>query len=94
MRIGPKEFVKKNVLLNRIARKLQRFISRFRKAIVGKNNIIVNNGVLHNVKYDIIGNNNKVEIGMNSTLTDTTIHIRGDNHFLKIGSGCNYGGGV
>mgnify|MGYP000844612563 CR=1 FL=1 len=93
MREKVKEIVKSNVLLNKWARKLQRILLIFRKTIIGNDNIIVNNGYCHKVKYDIVGNSNKIEIGKNSTLNNTTIHIRGNGHFLKIGQNCSYGGG-
>ncbi|WP_281637371.1 acyltransferase [Flavobacterium marginilacus] len=61
---------------------------KFKKPIIGKNNIVINNGVLSNVKYDIIGNNNKIEIKDKAILSDLTIFIRGNNHKLKIEENC------
>jgi acetyltransferase-like isoleucine patch superfamily enzyme len=73
--------------------KIQRLKDKFRKSIIGKNNVIINNGVFWNVKYDIIGNNNKVEIMHKTTLSDMTIFIRGNNHKLKIEENCIVRGG-
>ncbi len=81
------------MLLYTIALRFQRFCNRFKKSINGKNNIIRNNGILINVKYDIIGNNNVIEIGHGSILSDMQIYIRGNGHKLLIGKNCQYSGG-
>jgi len=65
----------------------------FGKNIRGKNNIIKNKGVFVNVKFDIKGNNNLIEIGKGTLISDVLIYIRGDRHKLKIGENCKYSGG-
>jgi acetyltransferase-like isoleucine patch superfamily enzyme len=88
-----KLFINTNKWLYLIKIKIQRLKDKFRKSIIGKNNVIVNNGVFWNVKYDIIGNNNTVEIMHRTTLSDMTIFIRGNNHKLKIEENCILRGG-
>ncbi len=61
--------------------------------IRGSNNTIRNHGVMVNSKYDINGNNNLVEIGAGTVLTNFTIIINGDNHILRIGQKCRLNGG-
>lgn len=89
-----KTIVKKNRFLYFIARKIQRLISRRKKPISGKNNIIVNKGTFFKVKYNILGNNNYIEIKQGSLLSNMEIYIRGDNHRLIIGEKCRYKGGI
>lgn len=62
-----------------------RFHSR---AVVGKDNKIINFGVVSHVKYDIIGNENIIEIDNGVILSNLEIYIRGDNHKLIIGENC------
>ena len=88
-----KTAVKKIRILHLIARKIQKWSQRYKRPISGKNNVIINNGVLLNVKYDIAGDNNSIEIMQGSVLSDMMIFIRGDNHKLKIGENCEYKGG-
>lgn len=83
----------KNKILHLFARKIQKIIIKFKKPILGKNNTVVNNGVLLNVKYDIVGNNNLVEIMDGTVLSDLKIYIRGDNHKLIIKKNCYIKGG-
>ncbi|MDR0681518.1 MAG: acyltransferase [Dysgonamonadaceae bacterium] len=56
----------------------------------GKNNIIINKGTLFNVKYDIIGDNNVIEISKGAVLSNMMIFMRGNNHHLKIGEYVKY----
>lgn len=88
-----KDFVKSNRKLYSLAFKFLKFKDRFRRSISGKNNKVLNQGVIHKVRFDIIGNNNLIEIGKNSILSHVTIFIRGDNHVLKIANNCRYDGG-
>ena len=85
--------VKRNKHLNLIRKKIQRLRNKYKKPIIGKDNVIINNGVLLNLKYDIIGDNNTIEIMKESVLSDMTIFIRGNNHTLKINENCHYKGG-
>jgi acetyltransferase-like isoleucine patch superfamily enzyme len=88
-----KIFIKNNKILHSISRRLLRLKNKYRKSITGKKNVIKNKGVCLNVKYDIIGNNNTVEILNGTILADLNIYISGDNHKLKIGEFCNFKGG-
>lgn len=88
-----KTIVKNNRVLHLIALKIIRLRLKFKKPISGKNNVIINKGVLLNVRYDIVGNNNFVEIQKGAVLSDMTIRIRGDNHKLMIGENCFYKSG-
>ena len=88
-----KEIFKNNRLLYKIARNFLKFKERVRKPISGKNNIVFNKGVLLKVRYDVVGDNNLIEIGRGSVLSNMTIFIRGNNHILKIAENCYYKGG-
>jgi acetyltransferase-like isoleucine patch superfamily enzyme len=88
-----KAIVKNNILLHIIARNILQLQERVRKPISGKNNVVINKGVLLKVRYDVVGNNNLIEIGRSSVLSNMTIFIRGNNHILKIAENCHYRGG-
>jgi len=45
------------------------------------------------VKYDIVGNHNRIVIGKDAYIADTTFYIRGDGHEIVVGDGCRYYGG-
>jgi acetyltransferase-like isoleucine patch superfamily enzyme len=79
--------------LNSIARNILKFAERVRKPISGKNNVVANEGVLIKVRFDVVGDNNLIEIGRNSVLSNMTIYIRGNNHIFKIAENCQYKGG-
>lgn len=90
-----KTFVKNNRLLYIAARWFQRFKGKYKFPIKGKNNKVRNKGVTFNVKYDIVGNNNLIEIMQGAQLSDIEIRIRGNNHRLIIReNGYFKGGGV
>ena len=75
-----------------MARKIDRLRIKSRDAISGKNNVFINKGVLINVKYDIVGDGNTIEIMKGAILSNMMIYMRGDNHKLKIGEDCRYKG--
>ncbi len=54
-----------------------------------KNNSIKDRSNYSNLKINIQGVNNYIEIGANSILDNITIMIKGDNHTLIIGSNCH-----
>lgn len=87
-----KEIIKNNRLLYLIGKKIKKRYAR-RSNISGSNNIISDKGVSLDVKYDIVGNNNLVQIMKGSILSDVTIRMRGDNHQLIIGENCHFLGG-
>ncbi|WP_051254315.1 acyltransferase [Arenibacter latericius] len=93
MRNKIKSLVKDNMILLNLALRFQRFTSKFKRAVSGKGNKIDNNGVLLNVKFDIIGNHNSILIEHGAILSGITIFMRGDNHQLKIGKNCQFNGG-
>lgn len=66
---------------------------RYGKQVRGRNNVIVNKGLRQNTRYDIKGNNNRVEIGAGTILSNMRIFMRGDNHTLIIGERCHLKGG-
>jgi acetyltransferase-like isoleucine patch superfamily enzyme len=79
----------KNRVFILIKPKLQKII-RNMFPVRGKNNIIINKGTLFNVKYDIIGDNNVIEISKGAVLSNMMIFMRGNNHHLKIGEYVKY----
>ena len=93
MKHKAKAFIKNIKWLYIISKKLQRLKKRFKKPVSGKNNVIINNGLLLNVKYNITGDNNLIEIMSGSILSDMMIYMLGSNHHLKIGENVNFKGG-
>lgn len=83
-----RSFIRNKHCLYVTTKKLKRFSKKLRRSIRGKNNSILNKGILHNVHYNIVGNNNLISIGDGSELTDLEIYIRGNNHVLKISANC------
>ena len=61
--------------------------------IKGTGNRTINKGRFEKVTFDIIGNNNEIIIGKNTSIHNTLIYIRGDNHRLVIGENCFMGKG-
>jgi len=93
---GLKYFIKRN-------RFLMKLWFSFYNYILG-NNRIINKGykntiktesvLLKKVKILIMGNNNLIDIGDSSSLSNVCIRINGSNHVLKIGKNVVYGKGV
>jgi acetyltransferase-like isoleucine patch superfamily enzyme len=79
-------------IVNKFFTFLKRLLIRY-KPILGKNNILVKNGVLHNIKYDILGDNIIIEICHGAVLSDLQIYIRGNGHKITIGEYCIIKGG-
>jgi len=75
----------------KIMRKIR---SKYKKGISGKNNVIINKGFLYKVKYDIVGDNNLIEITQGSELSNITIYIRGNTHIFEVGGNCSLKGGT
>lgn len=88
-----KAIVMNNRLLYTIAKNILKFKERVRKPISGKNNVVINKGVLLKVRFDVVGDNNLIEIGKSSVLSNMAIFIRGNNHIFKIAENCHYRGG-
>ncbi|TAE32274.1 MAG: acyltransferase [Cytophagales bacterium] len=91
MYVRLKSFVRRHRLLYWLAEFVRRHAQKV--PIMGRGNRIVNRGILFNVRYNIRGNNNRVEIGQGTCLSDLTIYIRGDNHHLLFGENCRMSGG-
>ena len=85
--------IKKNNYLYSIVRKVKKIKKRFKRPISGRNNRIVNNGILTNVRFDVVGNNNLISIGIGAELSDLVIYIRGDNHVFQLANYCEYKSG-
>lgn len=88
-----KAIITNNHCLNSIVRKAKKVRKRLKKPISGKNNRIINYGILSNVRFDVAGNNNLISIGAGAELSDLVIYIRGDNHVLKVANHCEYKSG-
>lgn len=88
-----KRIFKNNKMILYVKTKIRRLKSAYKKQVKGKNNVIINKGVFMNSKYDIVGNNIRVEIGPGAVLSDIRIFMRGDNHTLIIGERCSMKGG-
>lgn len=75
---------------NRFVQKLlSEIYNRRKQKISGQNNqVISDRKCWSNVKYDIEGNNNIIEVKPGRAFADITIFIRGNNHKLIIGENC------
>jgi acetyltransferase-like isoleucine patch superfamily enzyme len=55
----------------------------------GKNNQVLRRGaLLKNVRFDIRGSDNRIEIAPGAELRNVTFRLCGDNHSIKLGAGC------
>jgi acetyltransferase-like isoleucine patch superfamily enzyme len=93
MNLALKEYIKSNKYLYLGARGLERWKGKLRRAISGTNNKIRNRGAFFNVKYDILGNNNLIDVMPGAVISDTLIYMRGDGHKLVVGKDCKLRGG-
>ncbi|HMI07946.1 MAG TPA: acyltransferase [Flavobacterium sp.] len=84
---------KNNKWLLILKTKIRRLKAKYKKQVRGNDNVIINKGCFMNSKYDIVGNNNRVEIMPGAVLSDMKIFMRGDNHTLKIGERCHFKAG-
>lgn len=73
--------------------RLKKVVSSKPSPIKGTGNKIVIDGVLVNVSYDIVGDNNEINIGKNTRINNTFIYIRGDHHKIIIKESCYIGEG-
>lgn len=86
-----KSLLQKNKTLFSFTRNMHLFFKIKRnKQIKGKQNIIKNDGIFTNVKLDIEGDNNTIEIKNGTRLSNLTIYIRGNDHHLLIDENCIY----
>ena len=88
-----KDKLKKIRFIRYFVIKYKIFIFKYFGIKKGKNNKIINKGIMINHKFNIIGNNNYIFIGRDAIFKNTLIFIRGNNHKLIIEDNCNYGGG-
>lgn len=88
-----KSIVKRNKVLHTLAQILLAVKTKLASPIRGQGNRIINKGVFLQVRIDIKGNNNTVEIAEGAFLTNMTIYIRGNNNLLRIGAYCKFKGG-
>lgn len=87
------KYIKRIKLLSILLNLLIKTRNAFRSPIRGENNTVVNNAKLIKVRFDIVGNNNSVEISKGTILSNTLVYMRGSNHSLIIGEDVNYMGG-
>jgi hypothetical protein len=63
--------------------------------IQGKGNVFsAGEAVLSNIRIDIIGDNNKIEIGRGCVLSNIQFRIRGSNHRIEFGERCRISRGA
>jgi acetyltransferase-like isoleucine patch superfamily enzyme len=68
---------------------------KVRKTIRGQENIFKADGAtLSGLHVDIIGDNNRIEIGSGSTLTNVHFRIRGSGHKIEFGRNCRVSRGA
>lgn len=83
-----KEFVKKSKYAQKIYYYLKPFMLLFKRPIKGSNNKIVNQSKYSKIRYDIIGNNNSIQIMAGAYIEYMYVFVRGNNHNIKIGKDC------
>jgi len=88
-----KSIIKKVPFIGRALVRIKASFKRKPAAIRGDRNTIKNDGFLDHVVFDIIGNDNYIEIGKNCQIRNTLLYIRGNNHRLIINENCYFGGG-
>lgn len=80
-------------VLERVHRRVRdgRLFDSMRKKIRGHGNVIVHrDAILSSVIFDIVGNNNRIEIQKGALLNAVTFRIRGDQHQIMIGEECRF----
>lgn len=70
-----------------------KFLLNGGKLINGNNIIIKNEGIAKKIKWDISGNDIKIEIHKNAKIQNVKIYIRGNSHHLIIGENSCISGG-
>ena len=85
----------KQHLINRIfLYSKKRLQSLFGKSgVCGQRNKLVIQGQLHQVAFDIIGDDNFIEVEEGALLSNVKIYMRGHHHHLKIGKKVKVAGG-
>jgi len=82
-------------LISRLIRFSKRQLRRLtsKNGIAGQRNKLWIKGRLHQVRFDIQGDDNLIEVEEGAILSNLKIYMRGDHHQLKIGKQVNVGGG-
>lgn len=89
-----KKIVKRNRILSNLYICYKNHRMKRKRIITGRNNRITKMGDLFNVRFNITGDDNYIEIGLNSILSDTTVFICGNNNKLTVRSGVECSGGA
>lgn len=92
--MGLKEKLRTNKLIYPFIYKIIMWIANTKKKIHGRNNKIINLIASYNVKFHIDGNNNLIQVGDGSKLSNLKLVIIGDNNKLLIGECSDIKGGV
>lgn len=86
-------YIKKIPIIGEILVNAKAYFKTKTAAIQGINNIIINKGRFKSVSFDIIGNNNRIEIDAEVYIKNTLFYIRGNDHRILIRQNCSIGGG-
>lgn len=89
-----KDTLKNNRLIYRVFYNFMLFINRLKGSIQGKGNVVKDNSLISNIKYDIIGDNNSIVFKNGSRISSLKIFIRGSNHKIVIGENCIIKSGI
>jgi acetyltransferase-like isoleucine patch superfamily enzyme len=85
---GIKEKLKKNRTFYKLIYRFRVFVNKFGRNIHGKNNIVNDQSIISEIKYDIIGDNNSILFKTGSRIFNLKVFIRGNNHKVVIGENC------
>lgn len=84
--------IRSNQCVWRLARSIRTFIDKLRP-VKGKGNTVDCKGIMYKCAKSVIGNNNRIVIGKDSSLTRTSFRIHGNNNLLLIEDHVTVGGG-
>lgn len=75
-----RKYPKQKIIMRNLYHKL--------RPVQGKYNKILIEGTEYKCKYSISGNNNRIDVGLNSIIKNTEFHISGNNNKIIIGNNC------
>jgi len=81
-----KDILRKNSFINKLYYKTKVHDSKKKKVIRGNNNIFKDHGLTTHTRKIIIGDNNYIESGTGSNISNSTIQIIGNNNKIIIGN--------
>ena len=82
------ERLKRSKFIFKIFYYIKPVLGLFEKKIKGNENKIINDSLISNIKFDIVGNNNFIHFKKGSRIFKLNVFVRGNNHTVIIGENC------